>query len=92
MNPKNITEQDKFTLYPNPVQGNTAFLNMRLYFQGAVRIVQTYVNGQEMGLIHEKTYQAGLHNVFLELKGGPGLYLLRIKVGKRNHFVKCLKI
>jgi uncharacterized protein (DUF1501 family) len=92
LSPLNITEQDKFTLYPNPVQGNSAFLNMRLYFQAAVRITQAHVSGQELGVIHEKSYQSGLHNVYLELKGGPGLYLLRIKVGKRNHFVRCLKI
>ena len=92
LNQINITEQDKFTLYPNPVQGNSAFMNMRLYFQSAVQIIQVHVSGQDLGIIHQKTYQAGLHNVYLELKGGPGLYLLRIKVGRRNHVVKCLKI
>lgn len=92
LNPKNITEQDTFVLYPNPVPGNSAFLNMRLYVQADLTIIQSYVSGQVLGEIHRKSYQPGVHNVYLDLLGGPGLYLLKIKVGKRNHYIKCLKI
>jgi uncharacterized protein (DUF1501 family) len=91
-NPKNITEQDTFLLYPNPVQGNSAFLNMTLYLQGNVTIYQNNMKGQIMGQIHQKTYRPGLHNVYLDLLGGEGLYILKIKVNKRNHFLKVLKI
>ena len=91
-NPRNITEQDAFVLYPNPIQGNSAFLSMTLYFQCEVKITQSYVNGQVLGQIHQKTYRAGLHSVYLDLLGGPGLYLLKIKVNKRFHFIKALKI
>lgn len=91
-NPKNVTEQDKFVLYPSPVIGNQAFLNMTLYFQANVTITQSFANGKEMGVLHQNAYRSGLHNVYLELLGGPGLYILTIKVGHRYHYVKCLKI
>lgn len=91
-NPRNITEQDAFVLYPNPIQGNSAFLSMTLYFQCDVKITQSYINGQTLGQIHQKSYRAGLHSVYLNLLGGPGLYLLKIKVNNRFHFIKALKI
>ncbi len=91
-NPRNITEQDAFVLYPNPISGNSAFLSMTLYFQCEVKITQSYVNGQVLGQIHQKTYRAGLHSVYLDLLGGPGLYVLKIKVNNRFHFIKALKI
>lgn len=91
-NPRNITEQDAFVLYPNPIHGNSAFLSMTLYFQCAVKITQSYINGQALGQIHQKSYRAGLHSVYLDLLGGPGLYLLKIKVNNRFHFIKALKI
>jgi uncharacterized protein (DUF1501 family) len=91
-NPKNITSRDTFILYPNPVQGNSAFLNMRIYFQAVVEITQCFVNGVEMGTLHKNNYYPGPHNVYLDLLGGPGLYVLRVKVGTRYHFIKCLKI
>ncbi len=91
-NPRNITEQDAFVLYPNPIPGNSAFLSMTLYFQCEVKITQSYINGQVLGQIHQKTYRAGLHSVYLDLLGGPGLYVLKIKVNNRFHFIKALKI
>ena len=65
---------------------------MTLYFPCEVKITQSYVNGQVLGQIHQKTYRAGLHSVYLDLLGGPGLYLLKIKVNNRFHFIKALKI
>jgi uncharacterized protein (DUF1501 family) len=91
-NPKNITEQDVFVVYPNPVENSAGFMNMTLYFPGDVTISQSFVGGQSFGVIHKKSYRAGLHNVFLEFKGGPGLYLLTIKVNNRYHFLKVLKV
>lgn len=91
-NPKNITEQDTFTIYPNPIEGNAAFLRMLLYFQGNVTITQAHVSGKVLGVIHKNAYRPGSHNVYLDLLGGPGLYILTVKVNNRYHFVKALKI
>lgn len=89
---KDILESDKFSLFPNPVQGNSAFLNMTLYYPASVTISQYFMNGDYMGILHQKSYSAGISNVFLDLKGGPGLYFLTIKVSNRYHYLKCLKI
>ena len=91
-NPNTILERDKFSLFPNPVQGNSAFLNMTLYFPAAVSISQCYMDGKVLGVLHKNKYNAGISNVYLDLLGGPGLYILTIKVGTRYHFIKCLKI
>jgi uncharacterized protein (DUF1501 family) len=91
-NPRNITEQDSFLLYPNPVQGNAAFLNMTLYFSANVIITQYHFSGKSLGVVHTNNYKAGLHNVFLELKGDAGNYILKIKVNNRFHYLKVLKM
>lgn len=93
LSPSNlILDQDKFLIYPNPVVGNAAFLNMTLYLPAKVTISQSTMDGKMMGTLHQKNYRAGLHNVFLDLKGGPGLYNIVILVGRRTHFVRCLKV
>jgi uncharacterized protein (DUF1501 family) len=90
--PRVITEQDAFTLYPNPVEQDAAFIGMTLYYQSDVTITQSTLKGQVLGEIHRKKYKAGLHNVYVSLLGGPGLYILKIKVNNRYHFLKALKL
>lgn len=91
-NPANIDQGDTFVLYPNPVQGNSAFINMTLYYQATITITQSFADGRVMGQLHQKSYRSGLHNIYLDLLGGPGLYILKIKANNRFHFLKCLKI
>ncbi len=91
-NPAFVDQEDTFVLYPNPVQGNAAFINMTLYYPATITITQSFLNGQVMGQLHQKKYRTGLYNVYLDLLGGPGLYVLTIRANNRLHYLKCLKI
>jgi uncharacterized protein (DUF1501 family) len=88
----NVLDNDKFFLKGNPIVDNAAFLDMTLYLPAKVTISQITVDGKEMGVLNQKNYRAGLHTVFLNLKGGAGPYIIVILVGKRTHFVRCLKV
>jgi uncharacterized protein (DUF1501 family) len=87
-----ILDQDRFMIFPNPVIDNTGFLNMTLFLPNQVTIRQITIDGKDLGLLNQGNYRAGIHNVFLNLKGGPGPYLINIKVGRQYHTVKCFKI
>ncbi len=91
-NPVNITEQDAFQMFPNPVVNNRGVLSMVLYVGGQVSIVQNHISGQGLGEIHSKNYRPGSYVIPLELRGGPGMYVLHIKVTNRHHFLKVLLI
>jgi uncharacterized protein (DUF1501 family) len=88
----NVLDKDIFMLYPNPVVGNTAFINMTLFLPAKVTISQTTIDGKYMGILNQKNYKAGVHNVFLDIQGGPGLYLIVLNVGKRTHAIRCIKM
>ncbi|NBA87329.1 DUF1501 domain-containing protein [Emticicia sp. CRIBPO] len=91
-NPANITEQDYFQMFPNPVVDNKGVLSMVLYAGGSVTITQNHISGQGLGEIHVKNYRPGSYVLPIELRGGPGMYILHIRVTNRNHFLKILKI
>jgi uncharacterized protein (DUF1501 family) len=90
-NPINVTEQDEFRLIPNPVIGDVCKLNAMLYLGGEVTITQMHMNGRNYGQIHYGNYRAGFYSFSLNVKGEPGLYVLRVQVNNRNHYVKMLK-
>jgi uncharacterized protein (DUF1501 family) len=93
LNPSNtILEKDKFVIFPNPVTEGGAYLNMTLFLPDNVRISQHSIDGKTIAELHKKNYRAGLFTVFLDLKGGPGPYLIKIVVGRRTHAIRILKI
>lgn len=91
-NPANITEQDKFIMFPNPVGPEGTFVNMTLYFETSIEISQVSLDGKVLGKLHVGKYRAGRHNVFLDLKGGPGPYIILIQAGRRYHSLRCIKM
>jgi hypothetical protein len=93
LSPSNtVTEKDKFTIYPNPVTQSGAYLNMSLFLPDNVSISQHSLDGKTLAVLHKKNYRAGLYTIFLDLKGGPGPYFIKILVGRRTHALKVLKI
>ncbi|WP_304234738.1 DUF1501 domain-containing protein [Jiulongibacter sediminis] len=91
--PYSVTEQDKFTAFPNPTTDGKFVLSMILYVESDVAISQIDFKGREMGeLLKKKNYRPGSYFLPLELRGGAGLHILHIKVGHRNHYVKVMKL
>lgn len=89
---KPILELDQFKLFPNPVTEGWTFLNMKLNYPAKVVITLVTLEGREISQLHEGEYRANYHNVLLTIKGAPGTYLIRIRVGKVTYGVKCIKL
>ncbi len=91
-NPWLVTEQDQFSVFPNPAPDNNVVFGMTLYIDSSVKIYQFDIQGRPYGEIFNNSYRKGAYVVPLELKGGSGLFLLHIKVGNRNHYLKIIKL
>lgn len=85
-------EKDQFFIFPNPVTEGWTYLNMTLYYEAKVEITQVSMNGYESVKLHEGAYKPSQHNVLLTLKGAPGTYIIKVKVGKVTYGVKCIKL
>lgn len=90
--PYNVTEQDTFKLFQNPVQDNQARVIAQLYVNNKVSIEQYDVSGKFYGeILAPKEYRPGAYVLQAQMNGGHGLYILHIKVGRRNHYLKAVK-
>lgn len=85
-------EMDQFKLFPNPVTQEWTFLSMKLNYQAHIVVTQVYMDGREVGILHEGDYRPGYHNVLLTIKGAPATYIIRVRVGKVTYGVKCIKL
>jgi uncharacterized protein (DUF1501 family) len=87
-----VLEMDQFSLYPNPTTEFWTYLRMQLHYSARVTIIQVAADGREVAKLHEGEFRRGRHDVLLPLKGGPGTYVIRIRVGKVTYGVKCIKL
>ncbi|MGL4632048.1 MAG: DUF1501 domain-containing protein [Leadbetterella sp.] len=84
---------DAYKLFPNPVYENGTYLNMRFSQTRTVKISYTSLEGKFMGKLHQGTYKATAHNVFLDFKNTPpGRYVLIIEVGLIVNTIPFLRI
>lgn len=92
VDPRTVTEQDVFRLSPNPSIDGNMQLAMILYLENKVTISQVSLNGTEYGELHSGNYKIGSYILPLQLRGGSGFYILKIRVGNRNHVLKAIKL
>ncbi|MCD8539663.1 MAG: DUF1501 domain-containing protein [Leadbetterella sp.] len=85
-------EKDRFSIFPNPVVEDWAYLRMNLYYQAKVVVTLVTLDGREVGKLMEGEYRPAQHDVILSLKVPPGTYLVRVKVGKVTYGVKFVKL
>ncbi len=90
--PYNVTEQDQFSVFPNPTPDGNVVLNMVIYVDAGVTVTQLDVKGINYGVLLNKEYRKGYYVANLKLNGGHGLYVLHIKAANRNHYLKVIKL
>jgi len=58
-----------------------------------VSIEQYDLTGKFYGeILKPKEYRPGAYVLQAEMNGNHGLYILHIKVGRRNHYLKAVKL
>jgi hypothetical protein len=79
------------TVYPNPAAGS-ATIGYFLGEQTAVDISLYDLNGKKSGTLLQTVQHAGRQSVSIDLDGkyAPGIYLLKIEAGRRQHFRKFI--
>lgn len=91
--PYNAKEQDVFTLFQNPVVDNTAKILAEIFVDNQISIKQFDVKGNYYGeILPPKEYRPGSYFLQAPMNGGHGLYILHIKAGRRNHYLKAVKL
>lgn len=85
-------ERDRFTIFPNPVIEDWAYLRMNLHYQAKVVVTLVTLDGRELGQLMSGEYRPAQHDVILSLKVPPGMYLVRVRVGKVTYGVKLVKL
>jgi len=85
-------ERDRFSIFPNPVVQDWAYLRMNLFYQAKVVVTLVTADGREVGKLMEGEYRPAQHDVILSLKVPPGTYVVRVRVGKVTYGVKCVKL
>ena len=91
--PYNVTEQDVFAVMPNPTTESRVLVQSTLYVANQVSIDQYDLSGKYWGRLKDaKEYRPGSYIWPIDLKGGPGIYILHLQVGKRNHHLRVMKV
>ena len=91
--PYAVSEQDSFVLIPNPTPDGQVLLSMTLYVENDIEIHQFAFKGHYIGQLTEKKhYRAGSYIVDLQIEGPHGLYIVHVKAGNRNHYLKVIKM
>lgn len=85
-------ERDRFSIYPNPVTESWTIAKLEMHYPAKVEITQMTIQGKVVGRLHNGDYNAGIHRVILLLKGNPGTYIIRFRVGLVTYGVKCIKL
>ena len=85
-------ERDRFTVFPNPVVADWAYLRMNLHYPAKVVVTLVTIDGREVARLMEGEYRPAQHDVILTLKVPPGVYMVKVKVGKVTYGVKCVKL
>lgn len=91
--PYNATEQDTFTLFQNPVVDGKARILTEIYVPNRLSIEQYDIKGNFYGeILAPREFRPGTYFLNADMKGDHGLYILHIKMGKRNHYLKAVKL
>jgi uncharacterized protein (DUF1501 family) len=91
--PYNATEQDTFTLFQNPVVNGQAKILTQMFVTNKLSVEQYDIKGTFYGeIMAPKEYRPGTYFLNADMRGDHGLYILHIKVGRRNHYLKAIKL
>ena len=85
-------ELNRFSVYPNPITEGWGILKMELFYGSEIEVIQTTVDGREVARLHSGKYGTGTQRAVIIPKGGPGIYILRIRAGKVSYGVKLIKL
>ena len=88
----NLLDNDRLSIYPNPVIDDKAYLNIELNNSAEVNINIYDMQSKLVKSTNMNKMAKGVHNIDLDVSGLKGIYFVNVSVGGDRYSLKLIRL